>query len=970
MERCLGMVHGNSGSMCGVGYRGTKCGTCDVNFFTNPTTAACLPCSDEVALRLAWTAASNGTNVTGTRGAGGGDLMSKIVPFLWLLLGFVGGLGVTSIVVILIQKKVGGTFGRGIARAVDFMCYVVVLSQSTLYVANTASIAVSNGESGFFGGAGGLFSSSLFAQLNAFQLDFSYAVKYDCIAGVDARWMFNKAYAAVVSLVVVMYVSVLVVVNRSRVIRRVLNHSPDNTPGPIVTPQAAALAQAKRQRNNKTTTKTENSHNNQTSGGVTVKAIEAVAAGETGEENKGRNPSKREILVVYVLRKFTVVASVLLYVSHAVSCRVALSALYCDGIEGDEYDTGDADDCRRLPGATKAGMWGLFLIHCVGFPLFTFIFAHRVRRNHMGGVSCCNDSTETEARSEARLKTRNEVSFYRFFLESSLEPRRHFFRGISMSVILVLVLTESLMKPPNQSTAAEIGSVELRRSCVQAAAVCVYFVLLCTLQPYVRMKMWRWSRARHWKQYVTTFNKATTIILILSRLLVEQARVYIQVQEEAREETGEGTGDRMMPTGATNSTSNALPRPLLSSPLSTTRSATAVNETPALFAAGLAFMYISTACFLLQYAVLFVLFFLSLVGGARREEKKIVIVRRQKQHQLRLLLRPEGEGGGGGESAEERRDGEGGIEMMTANENPMMGMSFKERKGKGNGRKEDTATKTGKAGVSEEGGGGMEHSIGSLRFAATARTNTSAKKKKKASKGKGKNQIQVVEEEEQGGEEGDEEKDDESVTILIGERTKHQSQKFGEMSSDGEDDDDGGKYGSEAAVKPRLYSKKHSSRQQAYSSTSSTTSSGASSTPAPNNISTSTAVDDVGGARQAAVSHHSSRQISIGGTSHLNNPIWVGAATAATAGMMQTQDKQVSAVTPTMAGNESVTSELAGDCGKDEAHGGEEGGEAGGEGEDAVDVLAMARAQLRNVFGRMGEGGAEDGGGQQQYVAR
>ena len=242
------------------------------------------------------------------------------------------------------------------------------------------------------------------------------------------------------------------------------------------------------------------------------------------------------------------------------------------------------------------------------------------------------------------------------------------------------------------------------------------------------MKMWRWSRARHWKQYVTTFNKATTIMLILSRLLVEQARAYIHVQEEAREETG----DRMMPTGATNSTSDAPPRPLLSSPLSTTRSAIAVNKTPALFAVGLVFMYISTACFLLQYAVLFILFFLSLVGGARREEKKIVIVRRQKQHQLRLLLHPEGEGGGGGESAEERRNGEGGIEMMTANENPMMGISFQEPKGKGDGWKEDTATKTGKAGeVSEEGGGGMEHSIGSLRFAATARTNTSAKKKKK-----------------------------------------------------------------------------------------------------------------------------------------------------------------------------------------------------------------------------------------------
>ena len=172
----------------------------------------------------------------------------------------------------------------------------------------------------------------------------------------------------------------------------------------------------------------------------------------------------------------------------------------------------------------------------------------------------------------------------------------------------------------------------------------------------------------------------------------------------------------------------------------------------------------------------------------------------------------------------------------------------------------------------------MEHSIDSLRFAATARTNTSTKKKKKASRGwsqhvsedgekffhhpstgtsqwdappEGKSQIQVVEEEEQGGEEGDEEKDGESVTILMGERTKQQSQRFGEMSSDEEDDDDSGKYGSEAAVKPRLYSKTHTNRhipllplvQQAYSSTSS----GASSTPAPTNISTSTTVDDVGG---------------------------------------------------------------------------------------------------------------------------
>ena len=87
-----------------------------------------------------------------------------------------------------------------------------------------------------------------------------------------------------------------------------------------------------------------------------------------------------------------------------------------------------------------------------------------------------------------------------------------------MIVIMTVVGSETFIRPQLRSSPEQRGWVDLSRTCIQATAVTLYLALLCGLKPYVN------SRLRRWKLWVTACNQGTTLLLILTRLLAEQAR--------------------------------------------------------------------------------------------------------------------------------------------------------------------------------------------------------------------------------------------------------------------------------------------------------------------------------------------------------------------------------------------------------------------------------------------------------------
>ena len=128
MQRCLGMIHGSMNrQQCGKGYEGSRCSRCGKGYFGNPSTGACEAC---------WAANDNNSTMTG------GGSLAILAPFLWLALGMFVGLGVIGATVFYVQRSRGGTLVGGLFRSMDFMCYVIILFQTTLYVANDATQVV------------------------------------------------------------------------------------------------------------------------------------------------------------------------------------------------------------------------------------------------------------------------------------------------------------------------------------------------------------------------------------------------------------------------------------------------------------------------------------------------------------------------------------------------------------------------------------------------------------------------------------------------------------------------------------------------------------------------------------------------------------------------------------------------------------------------------------------------------------
>ena len=123
----------------------------------------------------------------------GGDGGAPSQTGLFILLGalvliFLG----IAVIVILIQRKAGGTKGAGFQRALHFITYVVILLQTTMFCSSAATREVVSGANNYFrtdseGDAAWRAIAEavgkFYAALNVFQLDFSDAMQLSCLDG-------------------------------------------------------------------------------------------------------------------------------------------------------------------------------------------------------------------------------------------------------------------------------------------------------------------------------------------------------------------------------------------------------------------------------------------------------------------------------------------------------------------------------------------------------------------------------------------------------------------------------------------------------------------------------------------------------------------------------------------------------------------------------------------------------------------
>ena len=120
----MGMKHGSLLRLqCGNGYEGAYCALCSKGFYQRSSTKQCIPCDASQS-----EAAHEGDE------EGGNVHLAVALPFLWLGLGLFVAFILLSLLLYAAKRRHGGTFGGGAARAIDFVCFVVLLFQTTLYV--------------------------------------------------------------------------------------------------------------------------------------------------------------------------------------------------------------------------------------------------------------------------------------------------------------------------------------------------------------------------------------------------------------------------------------------------------------------------------------------------------------------------------------------------------------------------------------------------------------------------------------------------------------------------------------------------------------------------------------------------------------------------------------------------------------------------------------------------------------------
>ena len=412
----MGMVHGSMIShQCGAGYEGVRCDRCAKEYYESTTTGACTACRNMTARRA--------------EGQGQGLSMEEIAPLLWLAfavaLCFVGILAI----VILFVRRQGGSLMGGLFRAMDFVCYLIILLQTTLYIANdtvkntmdvvlnelTNTTTSSSSSTPTENAAA--FIKSFFEKVSIIQLDFRNAVQLPCLGG-DAL-EFETVYAVLTCLVVLVYVAALLVLPRLRCIKEELLYT----------------------------------------------------------------VSKQKFKRALLYQQFAYRVGVWLVLTHAVSCRVALSNMQCaENNEGEEeggiHGSDNGSSCKNA-------VWPiLFLIHCIGFPLAVLFGAMHVRKRMLGGT-CCKDSRATIKKQNEDKRVGGELGLWRYYLDYDYKARFHWFRAANMAVLITIVGSETSIRPPAAANATVKGEYDLSRTCIQATAVLIYVLLLLVTRPYV-----------------------------------------------------------------------------------------------------------------------------------------------------------------------------------------------------------------------------------------------------------------------------------------------------------------------------------------------------------------------------------------------------------------------------------------------------------------------------------------------------
>ena len=128
------MLHGSLAAFqCGPGYEGVDCARCKKEHYEDAVTGRCLQCGGGSS----GSEIGSGSGSAGSRGGGSQqsvlskakDMATKATP-LFILLGalvlvFLG----IGVLVIIVQRRSGGTCGNGMQRAFHFIIYIVVLLQ-------------------------------------------------------------------------------------------------------------------------------------------------------------------------------------------------------------------------------------------------------------------------------------------------------------------------------------------------------------------------------------------------------------------------------------------------------------------------------------------------------------------------------------------------------------------------------------------------------------------------------------------------------------------------------------------------------------------------------------------------------------------------------------------------------------------------------------------------------------------------
>eukprot|EP01029_Cantina_marsupialis_P006973 TRINITY_DN1768_c0_g1_i10.p1 TRINITY_DN1768_c0_g1~~TRINITY_DN1768_c0_g1_i10.p1 ORF type:complete len:1878 (+),score=320.33 TRINITY_DN1768_c0_g1_i10:740-5635(+) len=102
-ERCQGWDISKSVSICGEGYKGIKCESCALGYYSN-SQRLCQKCPNE-------------------------DVLGHLLPFVWLVIFILFLFFVWFLLVLIVQQRFGGTLKAGFQRAMQFSIWVALCLQ-------------------------------------------------------------------------------------------------------------------------------------------------------------------------------------------------------------------------------------------------------------------------------------------------------------------------------------------------------------------------------------------------------------------------------------------------------------------------------------------------------------------------------------------------------------------------------------------------------------------------------------------------------------------------------------------------------------------------------------------------------------------------------------------------------------------------------------------------------------------------